>query len=112
MYYDSDFVMFTMYYVYQMIGKNGVIHDFYCSKFELYPLSFQHEISNNNLLIAAPYGGSIAVTRNPKKLVKVQGATKPVILLYTSSGKLTAKLQVRFPCFSTVAERMTYVTLM
>ncbi|XP_011644142.1 vacuolar protein sorting-associated protein 16 homolog [Pogonomyrmex barbatus] len=67
--------------------------DVYFRKFELYPLSFQHEISSNNLLVAAPYGGSIAVTRNPKKLVKVQGASKPLILLYTSSGKLTAKLQ-------------------
>lgn len=67
----------------------------FCRKFELYPISFQHEISSNNLLVAAPYGGSIAVTRNPKKFVKVQGASKPLILLYTSSGKLTAKLQVR-----------------
>lgn len=67
----------------------------YCRKFELYPISFQHEISSNNWVVAAPYGGSIAVTRNPKKLVKVQGASKPLILLYTSSGKLTAKLQVR-----------------
>lgn len=66
-----------------------------CSKFELYPISFQQEVSFNNLLVAAPYGGSIAVTRNPKKLVKVQGANKPLILLYTSSGKLTARLQVR-----------------
>ncbi|CAL7934755.1 unnamed protein product [Xylocopa violacea] len=67
--------------------------DVYFRKFELYPLSFQHEVSNNNLLVAAPYGGSIAVTRNPKKLVKVQGPNKPMIYLYTSSGKLTAKLQ-------------------
>jgi len=53
------------------------------------------------LLVAAPYGGSIAVTRNPKKLVKIQGINKPLILLYTSSGKLTAKLQVR-PRFSLI----------
>ncbi|KAH0946208.1 hypothetical protein HN011_010546 [Eciton burchellii] len=67
--------------------------DVYFRKFELYPISFQHEISSNNLIVAAPYGGSIAITRNPKKLVKVQGPNKPLILLYTSSGKLTAKLQ-------------------
>ncbi|CAK9821167.1 Vacuolar protein sorting-associated protein 16 homolog [Anthophora plagiata] len=67
--------------------------DVYFRKFELYPLSFQNEVSNNNLIVAAPYGGSIAITRNPKKLVKVQGANKPIIYLYTSSGKLTAKLQ-------------------
>ncbi|XP_070168587.1 vacuolar protein sorting-associated protein 16 homolog [Polyergus mexicanus] len=67
--------------------------DVYFRKFELYPISFQQEISVNNLLVAAPYGGSIAVTRNPTKLVKVQGASKPLILLYTASGKLTARLQ-------------------
>ncbi|TGZ37732.1 Uncharacterized protein DBV15_02980 [Temnothorax longispinosus] len=67
--------------------------DVYFRKLELYPISFQYEISSNNLLVAAPYGGSIAVTRNPKKLVKVQGSNKPLILLYTSSGKPTAKLQ-------------------
>ncbi|XP_031845297.1 vacuolar protein sorting 16 [Nomia melanderi] len=67
--------------------------DVYFRKFELYPLSFQHEVSNTNLLVAAPYGGFIAITRNPKKLVKVQGSNKPIIYLYTSAGKLTAKLQ-------------------
>ena len=59
-------------------------------------MSLQNEVSDNNMLIAAPYGGSIAVTRNPKKLVKVQGVNKPMIYLYTSSGKLTAKFQVVF----------------
>lgn len=67
--------------------------DAYFRKFELYPLSFQREVSNNNLLVAAPYGGSIAITRDPKKLVKVQGSNKPIIYLHTSSGKLTAKIQ-------------------
>ncbi|KAK0096935.1 hypothetical protein PV326_003829 [Microctonus aethiopoides] len=65
--------------------------DVYFRKFELYPIEFQNEVSLNNLLVAAPYGGSIAVTRDPRKFVKVQGANKPVISLYSSSGKLTAK---------------------
>ncbi|XP_066599627.1 vacuolar protein sorting-associated protein 16 homolog [Prorops nasuta] len=67
--------------------------DVYFRKFELYSLSFQHEVSSNNLLVAAPYGGSIVITRNPKKLVKIQGTNKPIVLLYSSSGKLTAKFQ-------------------
>jgi hypothetical protein len=79
-----------------MLYNDYITFNYYCSKFELYPISFQHEISSNNLIVAAPYGGSIAITRNPKKLVKVQGPNKPLILLYTSSGKLTAKLQVSF----------------
>lgn len=67
--------------------------DIYFRKFELYPLTFHNEISNNHLIAAAPYGGSIAITRDPKKLVKIKGTAKPVILIYTSAGKLTAKLQ-------------------
>ncbi|XP_015590032.1 vacuolar protein sorting-associated protein 16 homolog [Cephus cinctus] len=67
--------------------------DIYFRKFELYPLSFHTEVNSNNIVVAAPFGGSIAVTRNPKKLVKVQGVSKPVIFLYSSSGKLMAKLQ-------------------
>ncbi|KZC09045.1 PREDICTED: vacuolar protein sorting-associated protein 16 homolog [Dufourea novaeangliae] len=67
--------------------------DVFFRKFELYPLSFQQEVSNSNLLVAAPYGGSIAITRNPKKFVKVQGSNKLIIYLYTSAGKLTATLQ-------------------
>ncbi|XP_015182776.1 PREDICTED: vacuolar protein sorting-associated protein 16 homolog [Polistes dominula] len=67
--------------------------DIYFRKFELYPLTFQNEVSNTNLIAAAPYGGSIAITRHPKKLVKVQGSNKPVVLIYTSAGKLTAKFQ-------------------
>ena len=55
------------------------------------------------MLVAAPYGGSIAVTRNPKKLVKVQGVNKPMIYLYTSSGKLTAKFQVNVQSHSYIS---------
>lgn len=58
-------------------------------------MEFQYEVNLNNLLIAAPYGGSIAVTRDPKKFVKVQGANKPIISLYSSSGKVTSKFTVR-----------------
>ncbi|XP_074104817.1 vacuolar protein sorting 16 isoform X2 [Cotesia typhae] len=65
--------------------------DTYFRKFELYPMEFQYEVNLNSLLIAAPYGGSIAVTRDPKKFVKVQGANKPIISLYSSSGKVTSK---------------------
>ncbi|XP_043465460.1 vacuolar protein sorting-associated protein 16 homolog [Leptopilina heterotoma] len=68
-------------------------NDAYFRKFELYPLSFYNEANANHLIVAAPYGGSIAITRNPKKLVKVQGAGKPVILFYSSSGRIMAKLQ-------------------
>ncbi|XP_033327025.1 vacuolar protein sorting 16 [Megalopta genalis] len=67
--------------------------DVYFRKFELYPLSFHNEVWNTNLVVAAPYGGSIAITGNPKKFAKVHGSNKTVIYLFTSAGKLTAKLQ-------------------
>lgn len=67
--------------------------DVYFRKFELYPISFQKEVQSHNFLVAAPYGGPIAVTRNPNKLVKVQGAGKPIISIYSASGKLIASLQ-------------------
>lgn len=60
-------------------------------KFELYPIEFQREVSQGNLLVAAPYGGSIAVTRDPKKFVKILGGNKPIVTLYSSSGSLTGK---------------------
>ncbi|XP_078037953.1 vacuolar protein sorting 16 [Augochlora pura] len=69
------------------------LEDAFIRKFKLYPLSFQNEVSDTNLLVAAPYGGPIAITRDPKKFVKVHGSSKPVIYMYTSAGKLTAKLQ-------------------
>ncbi|KAF7991263.1 hypothetical protein HCN44_002825 [Aphidius gifuensis] len=65
--------------------------DVYFRKFELYPIEFQKEVNQNNIVVAAPYGGSIAVTRNPKKFVKIQGSSKPIISLYSSSGILTGK---------------------
>ncbi|XP_048512679.1 vacuolar protein sorting-associated protein 16 homolog isoform X2 [Athalia rosae] len=65
----------------------------YFRKFELYPISFQQEVHTHNFVVAAPYGGPIAVTRNPNKLVKVQGTGKPVVSIYSASGKQIASLQ-------------------
>ncbi|XP_012286642.1 vacuolar protein sorting-associated protein 16 homolog [Orussus abietinus] len=67
--------------------------DTYFRKFELYPVTFQQEVNANSLVASAPYGGSIAITRNPKKFEKVHGSSKPTISLYSASGKLTAKIQ-------------------
>lgn len=69
---------------------------FFFRKFEIYPLSFRQELSSDNLVVAAPYGGSIAICRNPKKLVKVHGSAKTFIFLYSSSGNVMAKMQVSY----------------
>ncbi|XP_054280051.1 vacuolar protein sorting-associated protein 16 homolog isoform X2 [Macrosteles quadrilineatus] len=58
-------------------------------KFEMYNMSWQREVSlESSVLTCSPNGGPIAVMRDRTKLVKVQGSGKPVIAIYSSSGKL------------------------
>jgi vacuolar protein sorting-associated protein 16 len=47
---------------------------------------------------AAQYGGPIAVIRDRKKFVRVQGASKPTILIYSAAGHIISSILV---CFST-----------
>ncbi|XP_066993327.2 vacuolar protein sorting-associated protein 16 homolog isoform X2 [Anabrus simplex] len=62
--------------------------DTYFRKFEIYNMAWQNELNMDNVLLAAaPYGGPVAVIRDSKKFVKVQGVTKPVISIYTASGR-------------------------
>lgn len=44
-------------------------------------------------LHAAPYGGPIAITKNPKQIPK-SGIVKPVISIFTSSGVLISTINV------------------
>lgn len=67
--------------------------DSYFRKFELYPLSFHFETSLDNLVVAAPYGGYIAITKNPNKFVKIKDSAKTVISLYNSAGNPMVKFQ-------------------
>lgn len=47
-------------------------------------------------VIAAPYGGPMAIVRDTKDFVKVGGSTvKPVIKIFTASGHLLASINVR-----------------
>jgi hypothetical protein len=51
-------------------------------------MAWQNEINMENVIVAvAPYGGPVALIRDRKKFVKVQGTGKPVISIYSSSGK-------------------------
>jgi hypothetical protein len=51
-------------------------------------MAWQNEINMENVSVAvAPYGGPVAVIRDRKKFVKVQGIGKPVISIYSASGK-------------------------
>jgi hypothetical protein len=45
-------------------------------------------------LTSTIFGGPIAVIRDRKKVVKVQGGGKPVITIFTSSGRLISSFLV------------------
>lgn len=58
-------------------------------------MEWQDEIKIENIIAsAAPYGGPIAVRRDSKKIVKVQGSSQPVIFIFSSAGRQMASLKV------------------
>lgn len=64
-------------------------------KFEIYSMAWRDEVNLDNLVAAAAqYGGPIAVRRDDKKIVKVQGSGQPIISLFSSSGIQIASIKV------------------
>ncbi|KAI7815095.1 vacuolar protein sorting-associated protein [Rhyzopertha dominica] len=62
--------------------------DLHFRKFEIYSMGWQNEVNVENCILAtAQYGGPIAVRRNDKKVVKVQGSAQPIVSIYSSSGQ-------------------------
>lgn len=58
-------------------------------------MAWRDEINLENLIVAmAQYGGPIAVRRDEKKIVKVQGSGQPVISLFSSAGKQLSSVKV------------------
>ncbi|CAH1775290.1 unnamed protein product [Owenia fusiformis] len=56
-------------------------------KHELYTMEWSDLVDLNKFVVAAaPYGGPIALIRDENKFVRVQGATKPIIYIYSASG--------------------------
>jgi vacuolar protein sorting-associated protein 16 len=47
-----------------------------------------------NLIYAAPYGGPIALVRDWNKILIASGSTKPVIKIFTCSGKFISQFTV------------------
>lgn len=46
-------------------------------------------------VVAAPYGGPMAIVRDAKQFIKVGGSTtKPIIRIFTASGHLLASINV------------------
>eukprot|EP00659_Diplonema_papillatum_P009298 gene9298-14407_t len=66
----------------------------YYRKVEVYQMKWTVDIGEC-MVAAAPYGGPIAVARDPKKLVKATSTQKPMIRTYTSSGVLISQFPQR-----------------
>lgn len=60
-------------------------------------MKWHQDVNMDNVIASgASYGGPIAVIRDSKKFVKVQGAGKPVITIYSGSGQKISSLVVSF----------------
>lgn len=58
-------------------------------------MAWHQEINLENFIAAsASYGGPIALRRDDKKFVKVQGTGQPIISIYSGSGKQIASFKV------------------
>ncbi|CAH0559319.1 unnamed protein product [Brassicogethes aeneus] len=62
--------------------------DLYFRKFEIYSMAWQQEINLDKFIVScAPYGGPIAIRRDDRKIVKVQGSGQPIISIFSGYGK-------------------------
>lgn len=58
-------------------------------------MAWRDDVNLENLVAAAAqYGGPIAVRRDERKIVKVQGSHQPIISLFSSSGVQIASVKV------------------
>lgn len=64
-------------------------------KIELYHLEFPDNVNLEHMKVyAAPFGGPIAITKDPKQITKAGTKAKPVIQIFTSSGRLISTINV------------------
>ncbi|XP_034235328.1 vacuolar protein sorting-associated protein 16 homolog [Thrips palmi] len=72
--------------------------DEYYRKFEVYNMEWTNSFNMENVIVAScSYGGPLAVRRDPKKIVKVQGSGKPTIYIYTAAGELVSSIVLSRP---------------
>lgn len=65
-------------------------------KIELYQMDFPENLNLEQMnVFAAPYGGPIAITKDPKQVTKAGSQAKPVIQIFTSSGHKIGTINVR-----------------
>lgn len=48
------------------------------------------------MVAAAPYGGPLALTRDETKFTKTQQTGKPIIFVFSASGRKISSFKVRF----------------
>lgn len=69
--------------------------EFFIRKIELYQMEFSENINLEHMNVyAAPYGGPIAITKDPKQFTKAGVNVKPVIHIFTSSGRKIGTINV------------------
>ncbi|KAJ6638263.1 Vacuolar protein sorting-associated protein 16 like [Pseudolycoriella hygida] len=62
-------------------------------KYEMYSMEWPVDTELENMMVcAAPYGGPMAVVRDPKKIAKIVGSVKPVVRIFTASGVLLGSI--------------------
>lgn len=63
---------------------------------DVYSLAWGHSDLSQFILAAAPNGGYVALTRDPRRLVALGKASilKPKILVYTAAGQLVESIPV------------------
>jgi hypothetical protein len=58
-------------------------------------MEFPDEVNLDQMKVyGASFGGPIAITKNLSELKRVGATTKPVIYIFSSSGKLISKINV------------------
>jgi hypothetical protein len=73
------------------LGKNKKGKPVYYRKKEIYTLDWQNVNLGEALIASAPFGGPIAITRNPRRATRIAGEAKPYVYIYSSAGKLLSK---------------------
>ncbi|KAJ1520941.1 hypothetical protein ONE63_004018 [Megalurothrips usitatus] len=75
------------------VGKNE-----YYRKFEVYDMEWTSIFNMDNVIVTScSFGGPLAIRRDPKKLVKVQGSGKPTISIFTASGEFVSSIMLSKP---------------
>lgn len=68
---------------------------FHPRKYEFYSMEWPVDTELEHMMVcAAPYGGPMAIVRDPKKITKITGSTKPIVRIFTASGILLGTITV------------------